>query len=334
MNEILLEVNGLSKTFDSKGIPALRNISFSVRRKERISLLGPSGTGKSTLLSILAGEKEADSGEVNRSASIGLLKAIDPADYSMTLRQFIKADLDIDDEIESENRMREMIEFFNLFYKEDNLMTELSLGQQRRACFARTLAPRPQVVLMDEPFSNLDDYLKREIRDEIFNYLDEMNVATLFVTHDLSEALAYSDRCLFLDDGSIKQEGHPSDLYDFPRDSHVARFFGPCNLYSSPWDGSGKVETEIGVFEVSRKSSWIKENSGHVYMMVRANEWVEDKDGIILTIENKVFLGECYEYTLEKGLKNAIIYRSPVSYDISQQLKISPDLSRVRLIPV
>lgn len=334
MKEILLEVKGLSKTFDSKGIPALRDISFSINRGQRVSLLGPSGTGKSTLLSILAGEKEADSGEVERKASIGLLKGLDPKDYSLTLREYIKADLKTGDELEDENRMREMIEFFNLFYKEDNLMCELSLGRQRRACFARALAPRPQVILMDEPFSNLDDYLKREIREEIFTYLDGMDVATLFVTHDLAEALSFSDYCLFLDDGNVKQEGKPEELYDFPRDGHVARFFGPCNLYSSPWDGSGKVKTEIGEFEVSKKSSWIKEGAAHVYMMVRANEWIEDKNGVSLTIKKKSFQGECYEYTLEQGFKNSIIYRSAVSYIIGQQLTILPDLSKVRLIPV
>jgi len=334
MKEILLEVKGLSKTFDSKGIPALRDISFSIRRGQRVSLLGSSGTGKSTLLSILAGEKEADSGSVERKSSIGLLKDIAPEEMSMTLREYIKADLDTGDQIDDENRMREMIEFFNLFYKEENKMNELSLGQQRRACFAKALAPRPQVVLMDEPFSNLDDYLKREIREEIFRYLEEMDVALLFVTHDLAEALSYSDYCLFLDDGNIKQEGKPSDLYEFPRDSHVARFFGPCNLYSSPYTGSDEVKTEIGEYKVSKKSSWIKESAGHVFMMVRANEWIEDKSGISLKIIKKSFQGECYEYVLEQGFKNPIIYRSSVSYDIGQQLKLTPDLSKIRLIPV
>lgn len=334
MKETLLEVEKLSRTFDSKGIPALRDISFSIRRGDRVSLLGPSGTGKSTLLAILAGEKEADSGTVIRKTSVGLLKGLSHDDHSMTLRQFIKADLNTDDELDDEDRMREMIEFFNLFYKEDNLMSELSLGQQRRACFARALAPRPKVVLMDEPFSNLDDYLKREIREEIFRYLEEMDVALLFVTHDLSEALSYSDHCLFLDDGAIKQEGAPTELYEFPRDSHVARFFGPCNLYSSPYDGSGNVKTEIGEYEVSKKSSWVKSEAGHVFMMVRANEWMVDSQGIDLKVTSKSFEGECYEYTVEKGFKNPIIFRTPVSYSIGQQLKLLPDLSKVRLIPV
>lgn len=334
MKEIFLEVKDLCKTFDSKGIPALRDISFSIRRGERISLLGPSGTGKSTLLSILAGESEADSGEVLRNSTIGLVKGLSGEDFSMTLREFIKSDLDSGDQIDDENRMREMIEFFNLFYKEDNLMSQLSLGQQRRACFARALAPRPRVVLMDEPFSNLDDYLKREIREEIFRYLNEMDVATLFVTHDLAEALAFSDYCLFLDDGNIKQEGLPAELYDFPRDSHVARFFGPCNLYSSPWDGSGKIKTEIGEFEISKKSSWIKEGASHVYMMVRANEWLEDKNGISITIKRKSFQGECYEYILEEIYRNSITYRTSKSLEVGNKIKISPDLSKVRLIPV
>ncbi|MCO4795011.1 MAG: ABC transporter ATP-binding protein [Bacteriovoracaceae bacterium] len=331
-----VELKEISKTFDSKGIPALRSISFALDKSERVSLIGPSGTGKTTLLRIIMGQVSADSGTVELNESkVGILEEISFDEESMLVSDYIQLNLN-GDALENENRMREMIELFSLFYKEKRKISELSLGQKKRVAFAKALAPRPNILLMDEPFANLDDFLKRELREEVFDYLSKLEISSLFVTHDLSEALLFSTRCLFLDDGEIRQVGEPEELYNFPRDSHVARFFGPCNLFSLEYSDDLRVKFDWGEFQLQKQSPFIDKDATHVYLMVRPHEWVLGDKGLKVKIISKTFLGEFIEYICSGDLKNNVYVRVPSStfLSVGDHIQLVPNTSLVRLIPV
>lgn len=333
----LLKLQNISKTFDTKAIPALRGIGFSLQKKEHVSLLGPSGTGKTTLLKIIMGMIPTDEGSVETNGSkISFLETTDSGPEDQKVSEYIQ-ELILGSNLQKENRMREMIELFSLFYKEHRFLNELSLGQRKRAAFARALAPRPDVLLMDEPFANLDDFLKRELRYELFKTLDEQGISSLFVTHDIDEALGFSDRCLFLDDGEIRQQGNPFDLYHYPRDSHVARFFGPCNLFSCPLEGKEELHFEWGKMVVPNKSPFLGKGARHAYLMVRPHEWMLTQlEGIKVRILGKKFFGEMTEYLCDGGLKNLLYLRLPPSttFETGEIIYLLPDPKQVRLIPV
>jgi sulfate/thiosulfate transport system ATP-binding protein len=237
-----IEISGVSKRFGD--FVALDDIDLSVRTGALTALLGPSGGGKSTLLRIVAGLEKADSGRVEidgsdattvppRHRDVGFVFQHYAAFTHLSVYRNIAFGLEIRKRPKEEIRKRvnELLELVHLEQFADRLPAQLSGGQRQRMALARALAVEPKVLLLDEPFGALDAKVRKELRDWLRRLHDEVNVTTVFVTHDQEEALEVSDEIVVINNGRIEQIGSPDQLYDEPRNQFVMSFLGPVTTF-------------------------------------------------------------------------------------------------------
>ncbi len=231
-------VSSINKNFGD--FVALENIDLEVPTGRLTALLGPSGGGKSTLLRIIAGLEYADTGRVEiegvdatwlppQKRSVGFVFQHYAAFRHMSVFKNVAFGLEIRKRPKAEikKRVHELLELVHLEQFADRLPSQLSGGQRQRMALARALAVQPEVLLLDEPFGALDAQVRKELRDWLRNLHDEMNVTTIFVTHDQEEALEVSDELVVINGGRIEQVGSPTQLYDHPANDFVMSFLGP-----------------------------------------------------------------------------------------------------------
>ena len=198
----ILEVKNICKTYQAQNgeIEALRNISFDVKEGEYISIIGPSGCGKSTLLSIIAGLENKTSGEIYIDGKIGyMLQKYNLLEWR-TIYKNVLLGLEIQKENTDENKkyVEELLKKYGLYEFKDKYPTQLSGGMRQRVALIRTLAIRPNILLLDEAFSALDYQTRLMVTEDIYKILKNENITALMVTHDISEAISMSDRVIVL----------------------------------------------------------------------------------------------------------------------------------------
>ena len=256
-------ISGVSKSYQ-KGVPVLLPLDLEIQRGELFFLLGPSGCGKSTLLRILAGIVEPDSGSIlfdgkditslppekRQAAMVFQNYALWPhlsvfENVAFGLRAAGTAKKVIEKKVGEALALVRMSDFA------ERKVPSLSGGQQQRVALARAIAVDPQVLLLDEPLSNLDAKLRDEMRCEIARICRERSLTAIYVTHDRREALSMGDRIALLNQGKIQQIGSPVELYKKPRTRFAASFLGDVNLLDGVVEEHGKeflrIRTEIGV---------------------------------------------------------------------------------------
>ena len=245
-----VRVEGLRKRFDK--IAAVDDISIEFRDGEMTSVLGPSGCGKTTTLNLIAGFFEPDGGSIHfgerliadpergvavpsNKRDVGMvfqsyalwphLRVADNVAYGLKMRKVPRAERD--------DAARRALQRVRLETYCDRYPHELSGGQQQRVALARAIAYAPQILLFDEPLSNLDATLREEMRLEIKDIHREIGITSIYVTHDQAEAMSLSDRIVVMGEGRILQVGSPRELYEEPADARVARFLGRTNLFDA-----------------------------------------------------------------------------------------------------
>ena len=265
-----LSAHALYKSFD--GTVALHNFTLQVESGTLVTVLGPSGVGKTTALRILAGFELPDSGTVKVNGQIvngpGVFVPPEQRQVGMVFQDYalfphLNVGRNVAFGLEVSRRARrvgEVLEMVGLSGLENRMPHELSAGQQQRVALARALAPRPQVILADEPFSNLDAALRKRLRAEVRSILREAETTTIMVTHDQEEALAMSDRLALMNEGRVVQTGPPDHVYRNPATSWVAEFLGDADFFDADARG-GRITTPFGTFPTTR--------SGPVKVMVR-----------------------------------------------------------------
>jgi iron(III) transport system ATP-binding protein len=238
------ELKNISHSYGKKSF-GLADISFTASAGEIVALLGESGSGKTTLLRIIAGFEIPDKGTIKLDNEILVNENISlPPEKRKTGLVFqehaLFPHLRIEKNIlygvrrgtDASKKLKEMMELTGLQGLEKRYPHELSGGQQQRVAIARSLAAEPKLLLLDEPFSNLDDSIKTQVRTEIRGILKMAGISCIFVTHDTQDCLAVADHIVILQNGKILQNGNPETIYHNPASNYIARLFGPVNEFS------------------------------------------------------------------------------------------------------
>lgn len=237
-----LLIKNISKSFSETQI--LKSVDFNLEEGEIIAFLGNSGCGKSTLLRIIAGFETADSGSLYMNKTNILETPSHKRNIGMFFQNYaLFPHLNVEDNIayglqsNKKERVKELIQICKLQGQEKKLIHQISGGQQQRVALARALAPKPEILLLDEPFSNIDAVLKDQLRDELKQMIKSSGVSAIFVSHDIDDAFSIADKALILHDGIIQQFDTPEHLYRFPKNKFVAQFMGDVYIMD------GKIES-------------------------------------------------------------------------------------------
>jgi len=254
----MLTLDGVTKRY---GVDtAVDDIDLTVRDGELLTLLGPSGCGKTTTLRMIAGLEMPTSGRVGVDdecvAADGDGVPPEQRDVGMVFQEFalfphltvaenVGFGLDDWDDERRERRVTELLDLVGLESFADRSPDNLSGGQRQRVALARSLAPEPDVLLLDEPFANLDIRLRERMREEVRRIIKETNVTAVSVTHDQEEALSISDRVAVMNEGQIEQVGRPETVFEHPTSRFVADFLGQASFLTGQF-GSDHINTGLG----------------------------------------------------------------------------------------
>ncbi len=256
----LLTVRNLTKAFDESG-PVVDSLDFEVKEDEIFALLGPSGCGKTTCLRLISGFERVDQGEVEVDGQILESPSTHVApqdrgigfvfqDYALFPHLSVIENVAFGlTDIPKHKRhvyAEEVLCRTGMGDYKDRSPNELSGGQQQRVALARAIAPKPKLVLLDEPFSNLDAMLRDSMRKEVRDILKKAGMSALLVTHDQEEALSFADRIAVMNEGKIEQIGTPEEVYYHPKTKFVAQFLGRTNLFHADATGGQQVATNLG----------------------------------------------------------------------------------------
>jgi iron(III) transport system ATP-binding protein len=273
-----IRLGAVSKSFGATN--AVREVGLEVERGELMAVLGPSGCGKTTLLRLIAGFEAPDAGTVTVGDTVvagpGRLVAPEERrvgmvfqDYALfphlTVRANVAFGLSRRTRERRESLTRSTLELVGLQHKTGRYPRELSGGERQRVALARALAPEPEIVLLDEPFSSLDATLRAGLRREVELILREADATALLVTHDQEEALSLADRLAVMREGGIVQVGAPEEVYGKPASRWAAQFVGEVNVLAGVARGGG-VETELGRFDLRAPAD------GTVHVAVRPEQ--------------------------------------------------------------
>ncbi|PIE71276.1 MAG: ABC transporter ATP-binding protein [Deltaproteobacteria bacterium] len=295
----LLACEGLVKLFD--GVTAVDHVKLSLLQGELLAILGPSGCGKSTLLRMIAGLSQPDAGIIRYQNAIWAddQQFVKPEqrDCGMVFQDMaLFPHLSIGENIgfaippaQKSHKVKEMLSLVNLEGMEQRMAHELSGGQQQRVALARSLAPGPGLLLLDEPFSSLDLRLRQEMRREVRKILKQQGVTAILVTHDQNEAFAFADTVAVMFQGRIEQHASPQTLYQQPATQNTAAFVGDANFI--------EMEKALVLFPgLERLDTKLKRKKN--VLMCRPEDVVLNQDGCNAKVIGTEFQGGWRELTL------------------------------------
>jgi len=316
------------------------DLSIEIEDKEFFTLLGPSGCGKTTLLRMIAGFNTIEGGEfyfnetcINEmdvsKRNIGMVfqnYAIFPhytvqqnVEFGLKNRKLPKEEI--------QRSAKEFLELMQIGEYKDRMPERLSGGQQQRVALARALVIKPDVLLMDEPLSNLDAKLRLEMRQAIRDLQKEVGITTVYVTHDQEEAMAISDRIAVMKDGIIQHVGTPQEIYHRPSNIFVATFIGRTNLVNATLINEENISIEGREYKVKVFS----DQESEVVLSIRPEDFTmskTDAGGIESTIKDSIFLGLNTHFIVQlpSGKDVEIIHESVMDSDFKRGDKVFLDL--------
>ena len=307
---------------------AVKGVSFAVPQGTLTTILGPSGCGKTTLLRMIAGLESPTSGQIFIGGRE--VTTLGPAarNVSMMFQSYaLFPHMDVlgnvmyglkmsgVDKASASARARQALQGVGLVGLDARLPSELSGGQQQRVALARALVLEPAVLLFDEPLSNLDARLRRDMREEIRALQQRLGLTVAYVTHDQGEALAVSDQIIVMDHGVIAQAGTPQELYEHPASEFVAGFMGDALLLPGTALADGQVQ--LGPLTIRPRRSIA---AGNVKVAVRPEAWQIGAagSGLPATLRKSAYLGSVVEYTFETALGSILA----ISRDVQVPLAV------------
>ena len=339
----LLALSGISKRFAADAPLAVDDLSFTVEEGAIVALLGPSGCGKTTTLRIIAGFEQPDAGTVTIRGTVmaGPGRMVPPEsrgvgivfqDYALfphlTVADNVAFGLQHLGRAARRERIASILELVALSDMARRYPHELSGGQQQRVAVARALAPAPSLLLLDEPFSNLDADLRAQMRDEVENILRATGTTAIFVTHDQEEAFTLADRVGVLHRGRMEQLAAPEAVYHHPATQFVAEFVGAADFLPGLVTPDGIV-TEVGTFaNVDRL-----EPGQHVRVMVRPDDitFAPERDGTGI-ITRRYFRGSETLYCIRLPSGHRVHSSQPSSSTFSAGLRVRAEAQLLHVV--
>lgn len=329
----ILQLVNVTKSFSGTAFPAVDGVTIDLKSGSILGLLGPSGCGKTTLLRLIAGFEKPSQGEVFiNQLPVATTKTYTPPEkrgIGMVFQDFaLFPHLTVAENIhfglkrkkhhsiEHSQRVREVLDLVRLKNLDHRYPHELSGGQQQRVALARALAPKPNLVLLDEPLSNLDVRVRLQLREELRIILKESGTTAIFVTHDQEEAMTLADEIAVMHLGKIEQSGTPEVIYKHPETAFVAEFvsqvnFVPASLAHEMW------QTEIGSFpnhlcQVDEHVQSLSHGEQETVLMIREENLLlqPDPQGNVVICDRQ-FLGREYRYCLKTKSGKELHARSP-----------------------
>ncbi|MCE8516896.1 ABC transporter ATP-binding protein [Ruegeria pomeroyi] len=335
----MIEISHLTKTFGSGAstFTALQDIDVTIAQNEFFTLLGPSGCGKTTLLRSIAGFVDPTSGTMTINGEDILSKPpyerpVNTVFQNYALFPHMTVSENIGFGLEMLNRpkaeiatvVREMLELVQMTPMADRMTSQISGGQQQRVALARALAPKPKVLLLDEPLSALDFKLRKEMQIELKRLQHETGITFVFVTHDQEEALTMSDRIAVMNAGRILQVADPRTIYDHPADRFVANFIGDTNFVRADLisvDGeAAQVRMPTGKTIQARCMS-DQAAAGSVTIAIRPEHAALAGPGALLdgTLDNIVYFGTDTHYHVDIGDQSPFVVRRQNQPDLDEK---------------
>ncbi|MFB6084141.1 MAG: ABC transporter ATP-binding protein [Halorientalis sp.] len=340
--ETVLELDGVTRTFGDE--VAVADFSLSVREGELLTLLGPSGCGKTTTLRLLAGLIRPDGGTITVDGDLvaGDGQFVDPdrrdvglvfQDYALfphlSVAENVAYGIDDWDSDARDERVEELLDLVGLSDYRAASPDDLSGGQQQRVALARSLAPEPDVLLLDEPFSNLDVSLRKQMREEVRRILKETGVTALSVTHDQEEALSISDRVAVMSEGRIEQVGRPEVVFQRPESRFVAEFLGQAGFVTGRLDDH-TIETGLGTLDTDMIQGLGPEYDGaEIDVLARPDDLraipATEGDGNGRIVERE-YTGPSFVYTVELDSGDVVYCEHNHSDDLDLNRRVRVDL--------
>ena len=315
MSDLVLQLKQINKYFGRSHV--IKDVNIDFEKGHFVTFLGPSGCGKTTLLRMVAGFYEPDDGEIllngkrierippySRNTAMVFqeyalfphMNVFDNVSYGLRVKNRPKEEI--------ERRVKEALDLMQLKGMEDRFPNQMSGGQQQRVAVARALVMNPEVLLLDEPLSNLDAKLRESVRVELRDIQKKMGLSTIYVTHDQSEALSMSDMIVVLKGGVVHQTGSPQEIYFEPKTPFVADFIGTTNLLSVKGLGENTVSYGNDRIPTAKSVNAGQESclSIRPECLKLVKEAVDGQVNVKVTIQNKMFLGEKIRYFVNDSL--------------------------------
>ncbi|WP_201289491.1 ABC transporter ATP-binding protein [Halobaculum saliterrae] len=337
----VLELEGIVKQYGSE--TAVSGLDLTVHEGELVTLLGPSGCGKTTTLRMIAGLETPTEGTIAVGDEVvagdGAVTPPEERDVGLVFQEFalfphlsvaenVSFGLEDPDSDAADARVSELLELVGLADYGDRSVTDLSGGQRQRVALARSLAPEPDVLLLDEPFSNLDVSLRVRMREEVKRILDETGVTAVSVTHDQEEALSLSDRVAVVNDGAVEQVGDPGEVFEHPTSRFVASFLGQASFLPARV-GEREVETSVGSYDRDLLKGLGDSYVGsHVDVLVRPDDLRAtpvaegDADGEVI---RRQYTGPSFVYhvKLDNGTVLRCLHNHTEEFDVGEPVAVT-----------
>lgn len=332
----ILQISKLSCGYSAENV--LQNLDLQMDRNEVLCLLGSSGCGKTTLLKSIAGLQEIQQGEIlfghQNLAKLPVEKrqiGVIFQDYALfphlTVRENIAFGLMQKSAGEKQEIIEKMTALVRLTGLLDRYPYELSGGQQQRVAIARALACEPRLLLLDEPFSNIDSQVRYQMIDEIKEILTSQQIPAIFVTHSKEEAFAFADKLAIMDKGKIVQVGDAASLYQMPVNKFVAEFLGNVNYLTCKANSEYSFTSPIGDYQFTQSLTFSDGSSipvgSTVHWLVRPQSFqIHQDDNGSCIIVKKRFLGPYCEYQVQIG-DELFSVQSPKNFPVKTQVRLN-----------
>ena len=337
MQKVEVKFENITKKFNET--VAVDNVSCVFKAGTLTTLLGPSGCGKTTSLRLIAGLERASSGKIFiDNEDVTLLPATD-RDVSMVFQSYaLFPHMSVIENVSYGLKMAkvkkneyieksiETLKLVNLEGYENRMPSELSGGQQQRVAVARAIVLEPKVLLFDEPLSNLDAKLRRQVREDIRNIQQRLGVTTIYVTHDQEESLAISDNVIVMNKSIIAQEGKPIDLYDNPNTKFVANFIGDANIIKAEATSKNDTLHTLKIGEVIVEVNSTKKINKTTSIALRPEKININKNkkenNLIGKIISASFVGNSYQYTISTNVGKIYV----ISHDTINNFELNSEV--------